>query len=226
MLEQLVRVEGIERIRLNSIEPATVSDELLDFITASPKICKHLHICLQSGDDEILQRMRRHYDVASYERLVAKVMARMPECGLGSDLLVGFPGETEAHFEQTYRVVERLPFSYLHVFSYSSRPGTPAAKYPDQVHPGAKKERSQRLRQLGLAKKKAFAARFLGRELPVLLEGKRDKTRQLLSGLTEHYLRVHVDAPEACVNRLVPVRLVAVESDGVLGEWVGMPRTG
>ena len=225
MLEQLVRVEGIERVRLNSIEPATVSDGLLDFIAASPKICKHLHICLQSGNDEILRRMRRHYDVASYERLVAKVMARMPECGLGSDLLVGFPGETEAHFEQTYRVVERLPFSYLHVFSYSSRPGTPAAKYPDQVHPAAKKERSQRLRQLGQAKKKAFAARFLGRELPILLEGKRDKTRQLLSGLTENYIRVHVDAPEACVNRLVPVRLVAVESDGVLGEWTGMPRT-
>ncbi|MDQ3828102.1 MAG: tRNA (N(6)-L-threonylcarbamoyladenosine(37)-C(2))-methylthiotransferase MtaB [Candidatus Tectomicrobia bacterium] len=225
MLEQLVRVEGIERVRLNSIEPATVSDGLLDFIAASPKICKHLHICLQSGNDEILRRMRRHYDAVSYERLVAKVMARMPECGLGSDLLVGFPGETEAHFEQTYRVVERLPFSYLHVFSYSSRPGTPAAKYPDQVHPAAKKERSQRLRQLGQAKKKAFAARFLGRELPILLEGKRDKTRQLLSGLTENYIRVHVDAPEACVNRLVPVRLVAVESDGVLGEWTGMPRT-
>jgi threonylcarbamoyladenosine tRNA methylthiotransferase MtaB len=93
------------------------------------------------------------------------------------------------------------------------------------VHPAAKKERSQRLRQLGQAKKKAFAARFLGREFAVLLEGKRDKTRQLLSGLTESYIRVHVDAPEACVNRLVPVRLVAVESDGVLGEWIGMPRT-
>jgi threonylcarbamoyladenosine tRNA methylthiotransferase MtaB len=223
MLGQLVRVEGIERIRLNSIEPATVSDELLDFIAASPKICKHLHICLQSGDDEILRRMRRHYDVASYERLIAKVMARMPECGLGSDLLVGFPGETEAHFEQTCRVVERLPYSYLHVFSYSARPGTPAAKYQDQVHPAAKKERSQRLRQLGQAKKKAFAARFLGRELAILLEGKRDKARRLLSGLTENYLRVHVDAPEAFVNRLVPVRLVAVEGDEVAGEWIGMP---
>ena len=224
MLQQLVQVEGIERIRLNSIEPATVSDELLDFIAASPKICKHLHICLQSGDDEILRRMRRHYDVASYERLIAKVLARMPECGLGSDLLVGFPGETEAHFEQTHRVVERLPFSYLHVFSYSARPGTPAAKYPDQVHPAAKKARSQRLRQLGQAKKKAFAARFLGRELAILLEGKRDRTRQLLSGLTEHYIRVHAAAPEAFVNRLVPVRLVAMQGDEVLGEWVGLPR--
>ena len=223
MLEQLVRVEGIERVRLNSIEPATVSDELLDFIAASPKICKHLHICLQSGDDEVLRRMRRHYDVASYERLIAKVVARMPECGLGSDMLVGFPGETEAHFEQTCRVVERLPYSYLHVFSYSARPGTPAAKYPDQVDPAAKKERSQRLRQLGQAKKKAFAARFLGRELAILLEGKRDKARQLLSGLTENYLRVHVAAPEAFVNRLVPVRLVAVEGDEVAGEWIGMP---
>jgi threonylcarbamoyladenosine tRNA methylthiotransferase MtaB len=224
MLEQLVRVEGVERIRLNSIEPATVSDELLDFIAASPKICKHLHICLQSGDDEILRRMRRHYDVAAYERLISKVIARMPECGLGSDMLVGFPGETEAHFEQTYRVVERLPFSYLHVFSYSARPGTPAAKYPDQVHPAAKKARSQRLRQLGGAKKQAFAARLLGRELAILLEGKRDKTRQLLSGLTENYVRVYVDAPEAFVNRLVPVRLAAVAGDEVLGEWIGVPR--
>jgi threonylcarbamoyladenosine tRNA methylthiotransferase MtaB len=221
MLEQLVRVEGIERIRLNSIEPATVSDALLDFIAASPKVCKHLHICLQSGDDEMLRRMRRHYHVASYEQLISKVVARMPECGLGSDILVGFPGETEARFEQTLRVVERLPFSYLHVFSYSARPGTPAAKYPDQVHPAAKKERSRRLRELGQMKKKAFATRFLGRELAILLEGKRDRERQFLSGLTENYLRVHVDAPEGFVNRLVPVRLVAMAEDEVLGEWTG-----
>jgi threonylcarbamoyladenosine tRNA methylthiotransferase MtaB len=221
MLEQLVRVDGIERIRLNSIEPATVSDELLDFIAASPKLCKHLHICLQSGDDEILRRMRRHYDVASYERLLSNVMTRMPECGLGSDMLVGFPGETEAHFERTLCIVEQLPFSYLHVFSYSARPGTPAAKYPDQVHPAAKKERSQRLRALGQVKKAAFARRFIGRQLAILLEGKRSKTRQLLSGLTENYMRVHVDAPEAFVNQLVPVRLMALTGDEVLGEWPG-----
>jgi threonylcarbamoyladenosine tRNA methylthiotransferase MtaB len=221
MLEQLVQVEGIERIRLNSIEPATVGDDLLDFIAASPKICKHLHICLQSGDDDILRRMRRHYDVAAYEGLIAKVMARMPECGLGSDMLVGFPGETEAHFERTCRVVERLAFSYLHVFSYSARPGTPASKYPDQVHPAATKERSRRLRELGQAKKQAFARRFIGRELPILLEGKRDKARQSLSGLTENYIRVHVDAPEAYVNHLVPVRLVAMAEDEILGKWSG-----
>lgn len=221
LLEQLSQVEGIERIRLNSIEPTTVSEALLDFIAASPKICRHLHICLQSGDDEILRRMRRRYDVAYYCELIAKVMARLPECGLGSDMLVGFPGETEAHFERTCQVVERLPFSYLHVFSYSARPGTPAAKYADQVPPEVKKERSQRLRALGRAKKRAFAERFLGRSLPVLLEGKRDKARDLLSGLTDNYLRVYVDAPEALVNRLLPVRLVAVDDDGVRGEWLG-----
>jgi threonylcarbamoyladenosine tRNA methylthiotransferase MtaB len=143
----------------------------------------------------------------------------MPECGLGSDMLVGFPGETEAHFERTLDVVERLPFSYLHVFSYSARPGTPAAKYPAQVHPAAKKARSQRLRALGQAKKEAFASRFIGRQLAILLEGKRSKTRQILSGLTENYLRVHVDAPEAFVNQLVPVRLVGLTGDEVLGEW-------
>jgi len=221
MLQQLVQVDGIERIRLNSIEPAKVSDDLLDFIAASSKICKHLHICLQSGDDNILRRMRRHYDVESYERLISKVMRRMPECGLGSDVLVGFPGEAEAHFERTLRVIERLPFSYLHVFSYSARPGTPASKYPDQVHPVATKERSRRLRELGQAKKKAFAQRFFGRELAILLEGKRDKTRKGLSGLTENYIRVHVDAPEAYVNQLVPVRLVALAEDEVVGEWRG-----
>ena len=219
MLEQLVQVEGIERIRLNSIEPATVSDELLDFIATSPKICQHLHICLQSADDEILRRMRRHYDVTYYSDLIGKVMARMPECGLGSDLLVGFPGETEAHFERTYRVVARLPFSYLHVFSYSARPGTPAAKYPDQVPPAAKKERSQRLRALGQAKKQAFAERFIGRDLDILLEGKRDKERRRLSGLTGNYMRVFIEAPEALVNQLVPVRVVAVAGDEVLGKW-------
>ena len=220
MLEQLVREEGIERIRLNSIEPATVSDDLLDFIAASPKICQHLHICLQSGDDDLLRRMRRQYDVASYERLIAKVVARMPDCGLGSDLLVGFPGETEAHFERTFRVVERLPFSYLHVFSYSARPGTPATKYSDQVHPAAKKERSRRLRELGLTKKRAFASRFFGREVIILMEGKRDNTRHFLSGLTENYVRVHVDAPEVYVNQLVPIRVVAMVEDEALGELI------
>jgi threonylcarbamoyladenosine tRNA methylthiotransferase MtaB len=223
MLEQLIRVDGIKRIRLNSIEPTTVSDELLDFIAESPKIAQHLHICLQSGDDEILRRMRRHYDVESYRDLIARVMARMPQCGLGSDMLVGFPGETKAHFERTYQVVESLPLSYLHVFSYSSRPGTPAAKYPDQVHPIAKKERSQRLRALGQAKKRAFAERFLGNTVDILLEGKRDKVRQLLSGLTENYIRVHVDAPQSLVNQLLPVRLIAVEGEDVLGAWVA-PR--
>jgi threonylcarbamoyladenosine tRNA methylthiotransferase MtaB len=223
LLEQLDQVEGLERIRLNSIEPTTISDPLLDFIATSRKICRHLHICLQSGDDETLRRMRRHYDVSFYRQLIAKVMARLPECGLGSDMLVGFPGETEAHFERTYQVVESLPFSYLHVFSYSPRPGTPAAKYPDQVHPEAKKARSQRLRALGRAKKRAFVQRFLGRSLDILLEGKRDHARHLLSGLTENYLRVHVEAPEALVNQIVPVRLVALDGDDVLGEWMGTP---
>jgi threonylcarbamoyladenosine tRNA methylthiotransferase MtaB len=221
LLERLVQIDGIARIRLNSIEPTTVSDELLDFIAASPKICKHLHLCLQSGDDEILRRMRRRYDVAFYCELIAKVLARMPECGLGSDILVGFPGETEAHFERTYQVVERLPFSYLHVFSYSPRPGTPAAKYPQQVPPEIKRERSQRLRALASAKKRAFAERFLGRTLDILLEGKRDRQRQRLSGLTEHYLRVYVEAPEALVNQLLPVRLEALDGDDVLGTPVG-----
>jgi len=224
MLEQLVRVEGLERIRLNSIEPTTVSEALLDFIAASPKICRHLHICLQSGDDEVLRRMRRHYDVASYGALIDRVMRRLPECGLGSDMLVGFPGETDAHFERTCRVVESLPFSYLHVFSYSARPGTPAAKYPHQVDPQAKKERSQRLRALGQAKKRAFAQRFIGREIEILLEGKRDKARQVFSGLSTHYLRVYVEAPEALVNELVWVRVTALDEDGVLGSMLPMHR--
>jgi threonylcarbamoyladenosine tRNA methylthiotransferase MtaB len=217
LLERLVRVEGIARIRLNSIEPTTVSDALLDLIAGTPTICRHLHICLQSGDDEILRRMRRRYDVASYCELIDKVGARLPECGLGSDMLVGFPGETDAHFERTCRVVERLPFSYLHVFSYSARPGTPAARYPQQVDPVTKKARSQRLRALGQAKKHAFARRFVGRELEILLEGKRDQARQRLSGLSTHYLRVHVEAPDALVNQLVPVRIEGVDEDGALG---------
>jgi threonylcarbamoyladenosine tRNA methylthiotransferase MtaB len=110
------------------------------------------------------------------------------------------------------------------VFSYSARPGTPATKYLDQVHPEAKKARSQCLRTLGRTKKRAFAERFLGRSLDILLEGKRHKAHHLLSGLTENYLRVHVDAPEALVNQMVPVRLVAVDEDEVLGEWMGQTR--
>ena len=153
--------------------------------------------------------MRRHYDVASYERLIANVMARMPECGLGSDMLVGFPGETEAHFERTIHVVERLPFSYLHVFSYSARPGRPPPSILDQVHPAVTKARSQRLRELAQAKKKVFA-RAISRPASGTSSWRASAIRQrhCLSGLTEKYIRVHVDAPEASVNQLVSVRLV------------------
>jgi threonylcarbamoyladenosine tRNA methylthiotransferase MtaB len=217
LLQRLEGLEGLQRIRLNSVEPSTVSAELIDFIASAQKVCPHWHIPLQSGADEILRRMKRNYDVAYYVDLVEQIHQRMPACGLGTDVIVGFPGETEQHFAHTKQLIERLPYSYLHVFSYSRRKGTPAIKYPGQVHPKAIQERSALLRHLGQQKKSAFAQRFLGQTLAILLEGKRDKETTLLTGLSANYIRVQVAAPESWINEIVPVRILHADGERVQG---------
>ncbi len=210
LVELVRRLEGLKalaRYRLSSIEPSYISEELVGLLASSPKFCRHLHIPLQSGDTEILERMGRPYSAEQYQDLIWMLKARMPDMAIGADVIVGFPGETEKHFQNTCRLIQRLPISYLHVFRFSPREGTAAYQMKGQVDDHTKRLRSQRLRELDQKKRREFITLFLGRSLPVLFETRRDKQTGLLTGLTGNYLRVLVEGPDELMNRIVKVRL-------------------
>ena len=173
------------RIRLSSIEPDEVNEGLLQVIASSQKICPHLHLPLQSGDERVLREMGRKYSPGYFRDLISSVRSKMPDAAIGVDLLVGFPGEDEGAFQKTYRLIEELDVTYLHVFPFSPRPRTPASFLPHQVSDGVKKERVIELRRLGQKKRLDFYSRHVGRRLQVLIEGRR---REGIRGLSRNYL--------------------------------------
>lgn len=217
LLRRLVGLPGLRWVRLSSVLPAYFTPDLLEVVTGSPRVAPHLHVPLQSGSDRILRRMRRPYTVAMYRRLVERLAAAIPDLGLGTDLIVGFPGETEADFEATLAAVRALPFTYLHVFGYSDRPGTEAAGLPGRVAPRTIADRSRRLRALGQAKNLAFRRSLVGRVEEVLVLDTRERATGRLVGLTGHYVEVHFDGPDALMRTVVPVRIEAADVDRTLG---------
>ncbi|MCZ6632314.1 MAG: tRNA (N(6)-L-threonylcarbamoyladenosine(37)-C(2))-methylthiotransferase MtaB [bacterium] len=219
VLEAVEVVDGLERFRVSSIEATFITDPMIDFMASSSKFCRHLHIPLQSGDDAILEVMRRPYRRDQYIELVEKLVDKMPDLGVGGDVMVGFPGETEAAFQNTYELIEQHPMVYLHVFPYSPRKGTPAAKMAGQVDPPEKKRRGAELRALGKRKVEAFQRRFLGQTLDVLFENRR--ADGLLQGLTGNYIRVL--SPGSARDQVVAVRLDHIEGDRVIGELIPNP---
>ncbi len=214
LLRLLLQSPGEFRLRLSSVEPAEVTAELLE-VLASGRICRHLHLPLQSGDDEILALMGRPYRTADYRNLFYRVQERLPGVAVAADVMVGFPGETDGHFESTYRFIAALPFRDLHVFKYSPRPGTRAADLPGQVAPEVKDERSSRLRRLADEQAAAFAGRLIGETLPVLVERRSEYSLGTppgcgcWEGLSDNYLRIVCpgmpDCPEL-QGRLIMVR--------------------
>jgi threonylcarbamoyladenosine tRNA methylthiotransferase MtaB len=208
----------VGRVRLGSIEPTELPHELRDYLVQKQWLCSHLHIPLQAGDDEILRRMNRHYDTAFFADLLTDMHQRHPAMALGLDVICGFPGETEGHFENTHRLLKQLPFSHLHVFPFSRRPGTPAATMPDQVAPALIKERAARLRALGEEKLQQFSHRFIGKELRMLVEGGFSKGR--CKGLSENYLTLLIDQHQAQAGELCLVRVVDQVNDGLTVERV------
>jgi threonylcarbamoyladenosine tRNA methylthiotransferase MtaB len=213
-LVEIIATSGLlARLRLSSLDPREVPDRLFDLIARSDVVCPHLHICAQAGDDEILKQMRRNYDTGFYRELVERVRTRLPEAALGSDIIVGFPGETDAQFEKSLEYFSSLPLTYFHVFPYSSRRGTVAASLPDALAPAVKKERARRMRELGARKKAEFCASFVGRRVAVLIEEKVEKQSGLRRGFTRNYLPVAIDG--AVVNREIDVRL-----DGYRDGWL------
>ena len=218
VLEAIEQIDGLERFRVSSIEATFVTDAMIDFFASSKKFCRHLHVPLQSGDDGILKAMRRPYTRTQYIDLIEKLAHQIPDIGIGGDVMVGFPGESDAAFQNTYDLIAQHPMTYLHVFPYSPRGKTPAARMPDQVDAHVKKQRGAALRELGAEKVLAFQARFLGQTLPVLFEGRRGNG--LLNGLTDNYIRVQAPGPDVACDQVVNVRLDRVEEGVVVGQIV------
>jgi len=216
-------VEGIpspQRIRLSSIEPGDFCPELIQSIASSPRLCHHLHIPMQSGDDDILRRMNRNYEGAFFADLIQTLIRRVPDLNIGVDVIVGFPGEGEKQFRKTYDLLEKLNIGYLHVFPYSRRRGTEAYGFPHQVDPRIQKGRCEALRALGRRKRTAFQQRFLGRELQVLVEGKRDKLTSKLMGYSRNYIPVLIEGEDELVNREIRVLATGLDNGRVLGRVV------
>lgn len=215
----LERLDGIERLRISSIEPTTIPDELLDHMAASSKLCHHLHVPLQSGDDSILQAMNRRYTVQDYAAFVEKAASRIPDLCLGTDVMVGFPGEGDHEFTHTHGLLSRLPLAYCHVFSFSPRPGTAAARRKDVVPPPAVKTRGDALSELSRTKRLAFYQRLTGRTLPVLFEDR--EPTGCWNGLTGNYVRVSVKSERNLHNRIESVLVTGVMDGQAVGQVPG-----
>ena len=192
--EQLVRGlledTGIEKIRISSVEPMDWSDDLIELVAGSPRIARHAHVPLQSGSDQILRAMHRKYRPWHYAEKIRKIHEAMPEAAIGADVMVGFPGETDELFEESRSFIEQLPFTYLHVFTYSSRPGTPSAAMPHQVPVHVARERNRVLRELAACKGLQFRRQFVGRTLKVIVL--QTTGEQSTEALSDNYLRVKV----------------------------------
>ena len=215
LLVMIAESRLIPRLRLSSLDPREVPDRLLEVIAGAEIVCPHLHICAQAGDDAILKPMRRNYDTGYYRDLMLRVRERLPDAALGSDIIVGFPGETDAQFESSLEFFASVPLTYFHVFPYSSRRGTVAASLPDMVPGAVKKARARRMRELGARKKYGFCSRFVGRSVDVLVEEKTDKASGLHRGFSRNYLPVAVAGESALPNRELEVRI-----DGFRNGWL------
>ncbi|MBI5593015.1 MAG: tRNA (N(6)-L-threonylcarbamoyladenosine(37)-C(2))-methylthiotransferase MtaB [Deltaproteobacteria bacterium] len=213
LLAALENAGLMERVRISSIEPTEVSDALIEMVAGSRVFCHHFHIPLQSGDNDVLKRMNRPYTREMFYDLVCKIHDRIPDAAIGADILVGFPGESDAAFDQTVSLIEALPITYLHVFPFSPRKGTPAYGFSDQISHAIVKARCSALRALGRAKKKCFYRSHIGKEVEILIEGARDDATGLLKGLTSNYIPVMVEGQDHLRNTLTKARIIRMQGE-------------
>ncbi len=216
LLKKIISIPKLCRIRLSSIEPQEFDPELIEVIT-DPKICPHLHLPLQSGNDKILEAMRRKYRVEDYLKLASTLFKKIPNLNLGTDVIVGFPGEGDKEFDDTYEFIKKIPLAYLHIFRYSQRPNTLAESLKDQVPEKIKKERALKLALLNKEKKDLYAKNYLNKSLPVFIEIEKDKKTGRWVGLSDNYLRIYVNGPEDIKNQIVMVKIIEL-GDKILGE--------
>jgi threonylcarbamoyladenosine tRNA methylthiotransferase MtaB len=213
MLRAILERTSIEKLRISSVEPMDWTNEVIDLVASSPRIAKHAHVPLQSGSDRILRRMHRKYRPWHYADRIERIRRAMPDAAIGADVMVGFPGETDDDFEETRALIERLPFTYLHVFTYSSRPGTPSAEMPEQVPVQVARERNRVLRELAMRKKQDFMKSFVGRELEAItlthFDGK------FTEALTDNYLKLRIRGQHK-PNQWLRSRVEAAANDALV----------
>jgi threonylcarbamoyladenosine tRNA methylthiotransferase MtaB len=213
LLERILAETGVERLRLSSLQPQEVSAGLIGLF-GNGRLCPHVHLCLQSGSEGVLRRMGRRYSRADYEEAVSLIRQTVPGVAITSDVMVGFPGETDSEFEESLGFCRRMGFARIHVFAYSRRSGTGAAQLPNQVSDRVKKQRSHMMLKLAEESAQSFHRRFLGRTMPVLFE---QRSGGVWSGLTANYIKVYTKSSDDLTNKLLPVRLGELYKDGVWG---------
>lgn len=213
LLEHILVETGVIRLRLSSLQPREISPELID-LWHDHRLCRHFHLSLQSGSNEVLNRMKRRYSTSDYQRSVALIRASVSEAAITTDIIVGFPGETEVEFEESYDFCRRMEFARIHVFPYSPRRETQAAQMPQPVADEVKKRRTERMLALARESARNFSQQFLGKVMPVLWEKQSDG---IWSGLTDNYIKVYTKSDEDLTNKLLPVKLTEVRGDGVWG---------
>ncbi len=218
LIRAILSETKLEKLRISSVEPMDWTDELIALVASSPRIAKHAHVPLQSGSDAVLRRMHRKYRPWHYREKIEKIRAAMPTAAIGADVMAGFPGETDAEFEDTRSLIEDLPFTYLHVFTYSARPGTPAAAMPHQVPVQIARERNQILRDLAAEKKLAFMQSFIGKQLAAItLNATRNNAGgEFTEALTDNYQKLHLKGHHE-PNRWITARVEAAEDGALVG---------
>ena len=214
LISQIDATSSIPRFRISSIEPNLCTKEIIEFVAKSNRFMPHFHMPLQSGSDEMLAKMRRRYRVSLYRDRVAQIRQLMPDACIGVDVIVGFPGESEQDFMETYRFLNELPVSYLHVFTYSQRDDTPAAVMPDQIPLEERRRRNKMLRTLSVKKQRAFAEMQIGTIREVILEA--DPNKDLLRGFTENYIKISMPRAGFATNDRITVQLKALDENGLV----------
>jgi threonylcarbamoyladenosine tRNA methylthiotransferase MtaB len=215
VLKELEKINDLKRIRISSTEPTTIAVGVIRLMADSEKVCKHLHIPLQSGDDRILKLMRRKHTTTEYAKFIDFVYKTVPDVGIGTDVMVGFPSEDDLSFIHTKKFLADLPIAYYHVFTYSDRKGTGSYRMTNKVDHRDKKSRSHILIEQGIRKKRAFYEQFVGKHVPVLLEQK--KGDGFWYGYTSNYINVAVESEKELHNKIIPVQLTEADEDRLLG---------
>jgi threonylcarbamoyladenosine tRNA methylthiotransferase MtaB len=219
VIRAILAKTALQKLRISSVEPMDWTDDLISLMASSPRIANHAHVPMQSASDEVLRRMHRKYRPWHYREKIEKIRAAMPTAAIGADVMVGFPGETDVEFESTRKIIEDLPFTYLHVFTYSARPGTPAAAMPKQVPVHVARERSHVLRELASEKKLSFMRTFLGKTLEAITLNVigNDSDGEFTESLTDNYLKLRLRGRHA-PNRWMHTSVVDVISGALLAQ--------
>ena len=211
LIRELDDIEGIERFRISSIEPNLLTEEIIQFVAESKRFMPHFHIPLQSGNNKQLKQMRRRYRRELYQERVETIRKWIPDCCIGVDVIVGFPGETDEDFLETYRFIQELDVNYLHVFTYSERDNTPAASMEGKVPMDIRRQRNEMLRILSEKKRRAFYNQFIGSNRPVLLE--MQQKGEHMTGFTDNYIKVKADYEPEKINQISSQKLLNICPD-------------